>query len=72
MEIKPRVMEIKILLTKQGYSMRSFAKYLNISPSYFSDVLNLKVSPSSKYAKKVSDGLKVSMDEIFQIKEEEV
>ncbi|WP_414047378.1 helix-turn-helix domain-containing protein [Macrococcus equi] len=70
MIIKPKQLEIKIELIKQGYSIRSFAKENNISPSYLGEVLNLKLMPSSKYAKKISDALGVSFESIFEIEEE--
>lgn len=71
MSMRPKVLIIKSLILKKGHSLRSFANSNNLSVSYLSDVLNLKVRPSGKYAKRIANGLNVEIEQIFEIEEKE-
>lgn len=63
--IKTNVSELRGLIAKNGYSLRSFSKYSNISLSYLSLIVNKKAEPSPKMAKKIADKLNVCMEDIF-------
>ncbi|MDT3949751.1 helix-turn-helix transcriptional regulator [Staphylococcus haemolyticus] len=71
MDIKPKTKNIKLLIFENGHSLRSFSIANNLSAPYLSDVLNLKVIPSGKYAKKIADGLNVEISEIFEVEKKE-
>ena len=51
--------------SKNGHTLRSFAKDSNISLSYLSLIVNKKAEPSPKMAKKIADNLNVDMEELF-------
>lgn len=68
MSITPYVLEIRGLIAKNGHSLRSFAKYCGVSVSYMSQILNEKVLPSPKIAKKIADSLNVEVEQIFNFK----
>ena len=71
MNIKPKTEIIKLLMFKKGHSLRSFSIANNLSAPYLSDVLNLKVIPSGRYAKNIANGLNVEISEIFEIEQKE-
>lgn len=59
--------EIRLAIAFKGYSLRSFAKKINISNSFLTQILNenRKVSPMT--AKKIAEGLEKEIDDIFFI-----
>lgn len=59
--------ELKKLLLQKGYSQRSFAEAIEISPPYFNQIINGERHPSGKVAKKIVDVLKMDFDDIFFI-----
>ncbi|WP_404336405.1 helix-turn-helix domain-containing protein [Planococcus rifietoensis] len=59
--------ETKILIGKQGKSMRGFSNHIGVSQSYLSQVLSLKSRPSATIAKKIAEGLSVNIEDIFFI-----
>lgn len=56
--------ELRNLISLQGETVRSFSKNNGISYGYLSQILNGK-EPSPKVAKKISDGVGKSIDDIF-------
>lgn len=50
-----------------GFSQRSFAEHINVSNAMINQIFNEKRNPSAKIAKKITDGLGVSFDDIFFI-----
>lgn len=61
--------ELKKMILKSGYSLKSFGEFVGISESQTHNVLGRKpTSPAS--AKKIADTLGVSFDDIFFIVEE--
>ncbi|WP_204172112.1 helix-turn-helix transcriptional regulator [Staphylococcus sp. GDY8P72P] len=71
--IKTNIPELRYLIAKNGHSLRSFSKISGISLSYLSLIVNNKVTPSPKMAKKLSENLNVNIEYLFdfEIKEEE-
>ncbi|PLR93233.1 helix-turn-helix transcriptional regulator [Bacillus sp. T33-2] len=59
--------EFKKLLLVKGFSQRSLAETIEISPSYFNLILNGERFPSGKVAKKITDALESEFDDIFFI-----
>lgn len=59
--------EFKKILLKKGYSQRSFAEALEISPPYLNQIVNGERFPSGKIAKKISDQLELNFEDIFFI-----
>lgn len=64
--IKVKVLEIRGLIAKNGYSLRSFSEEHKISLSYLSAILNYKATPSPKMAKRIADALNVEIKDIFE------
>lgn len=58
---------LKKLLIAKGHSMRSFARTIDISNPYISQILKEERFASGKVAKKISDGLGLPFEEIFFI-----
>ena len=59
--------EIKLLIAKQGESVKTFSKKIGVSDSYLSQIINKKRKPSAPLAKKISDNLEKDIKEIFFI-----
>lgn len=59
--------ETKLLIAKQGDSVKTFSKKIGISDSYLSQIINRKRKPSAPLAKKISDNLDRDIKEIFFI-----
>lgn len=68
MTVTPEVLEIKGLIAKKGHSLTTFCSECGISLSYMSLILNNKVKPSPKIARKIADSLEVSIEDIFKFK----
>lgn len=69
-KVKIKVKEInklKELLVIKGFSQRSFAKKINISSPYLNQIVTGERLPSAKIAKKITDELGVSFEDIFFI-----
>ncbi|MCF6515523.1 helix-turn-helix domain-containing protein [Lactobacillus sp. S2-2] len=63
----PKGEEIRLLIAKKGYSIKGFSMKLNISYTYLSRIINNRVSITPQMAKRISDALKVNMNDIFLI-----
>ena len=61
------VEKIRYEIAKKGYSLRAFAKEINVSHSYLSQVINSKYSPSPIVAKKIAKGLNREIEDFFLI-----
>ncbi|WP_420496206.1 helix-turn-helix domain-containing protein [Macrococcus psychrotolerans] len=70
--LKIDALEVRGLIAKKGYSLRSFSKENDMSISYLSTILNNKANPGPKMAKRIADALGVEIEDIFEfdIKEE--
>lgn len=70
--MKTKVFELRGLIAKNGHTLRSFSESSGISLSYLSLIINSKATPSPKMAKRISNNLNVSMEDLFdfEIKEE--
>ncbi|MEQ6050176.1 helix-turn-helix transcriptional regulator [Lysinibacillus capsici] len=58
----------KLAIALRGLTLRGFASEIGISHSFLSQILNGKRSPSAVVAKKIANGLKVEIEDIFLIK----
>lgn len=70
--VKVDILELRGLIAKRGHSLRSFSKNSGISISYLSEIVNGKVSPSPKMAKRISNALGVEIEYLFKFKKEEM
>ncbi|MFD1776701.1 helix-turn-helix transcriptional regulator [Paenibacillus rhizophilus] len=55
------------LMIKKGQSQRQFAKEIDVSSPYFSQILNGNRNPGPAIAKKICDALDAKFDDIFFI-----
>ena len=73
---------ISKLMKEKGYTVRNFAKRINMSPSYLSDIRNDRQDPSLKKLKDIAEALnadvyellktyRIDMDEKSGVKEED-
>lgn len=69
--MKTNVLELRGLIAKNGHTLRSFSKSSGISLSYLSLIINCKATPSPKMAKRISENLNVSIEELFNFEIEE-
>jgi transcriptional regulator with XRE-family HTH domain len=53
---------------KKGYTIRSFAEKVGMSPSHISLIVNGERNPSPAAAKKIFEALELTFDDIFFIK----
>lgn len=63
---KTKVLELRVLIAKNGHTLRSFSKSSGISLSYLSLIINNKAIPSPKMAKRIADNLNVDIEDIFE------
>lgn len=59
--------EFKKTLLEKGYSQRSFADAIDVSPPHFNLIINEERHPSGKIAKKIVDQLHLKFSDIFFI-----
>ena len=64
--------EFNQMIAKSGFSKRGFARKSGLSESTFIQISNGKQSPRPNTAKKICDGLQLSFDDIFVIKEKQL
>ncbi|WP_245618059.1 helix-turn-helix domain-containing protein [Domibacillus tundrae] len=64
--------EFSQMILKMGFSKRAFARQCGLTESTFNRVSNGKQSPRANTAKKICDGLELSFDDIFIIKEKKL
>lgn len=64
--------EFNQIIAKNGFSKRAFARKCGLSESTFIQISNGKQSPRPDTAKKICDGLQLSFDDIFSIKDKTV
>lgn len=64
--------EFNQMIAKNGFSKRAFARKCGLSESTFIQISNGKQSPRPNTAKKICDGLQLSFDDIFVIKEKQL
>ncbi|MGE8037940.1 helix-turn-helix domain-containing protein [Lysinibacillus sp. NPDC093692] len=57
----------KLSIALKGYTIRGFSRYVGISHSFLSQILNGKRKPSAVVAKKIADGLDVRIEDIFLV-----
>ncbi|MEB7812867.1 helix-turn-helix transcriptional regulator [Staphylococcus xylosus] len=69
--MKTNVLELRGLIAKNGHTLRSFSKSSGISLSYLSLIINGKATPSPKMAKRISENLNVSIEDLFNFEIEE-
>lgn len=60
--------ETKLLIAKKGFTIRGFSRFIGISHSYLSQILNTEQQPSAATAIKISKGLEKRIEDIFLIK----
>lgn len=60
--------QTRTLIAKNGMSLRGFAKKIDVSHSYLSQVLSGKRHPSPEFAKRICDGLNTELEDIFLFK----
>ncbi|MFC5531023.1 helix-turn-helix domain-containing protein [Cohnella yongneupensis] len=56
------------MLAKNGYSKRSFARTAHIAVATLLHISNCSRNPSARSAMRISRGLEVPFDEIFEIR----
>lgn len=56
-------------IIKSGYTKRSFAKAINISNSFVSQITTGRKNPSPKVVKKICDELHINFDDYFCVEE---
>ena len=57
---------ISKLMKEKGYTVRNFAKRINMSPSYLSDIRNDRQDPSLKKLKDIAEALGVDEYELLK------
>lgn len=60
--------ETRLQIASKGFTIRGFARQINVSPGYLSEVLSDKKEPSANFAYKIAEGLDQEMEHIFLIK----
>lgn len=60
--------KVRMLIAQTGKSLRSFAKEIEVSQPYLSQILSGKKNPSVTIAYKIANGLSYEVEEIFLIK----
>jgi len=61
------IMKTRVILGRQGYSLRQFSDKVGISQSYLSQILSKKRNPSPNVAYKIAEGLNMKVTDIFFI-----
>lgn len=59
--------QVRLLIAQTGQSLRSFAKEIEVSQAYLSQILNGKNNPSATIAYKIANGLSREIEDIFLI-----
>lgn len=59
--------ELKLKIIKKGFSIRGFAREIDIPESYANQIMNATRNPGPDYAKRIVDFLGVEFDDIFFI-----
>ncbi|SDI30259.1 helix-turn-helix domain-containing protein [Alteribacillus bidgolensis] len=59
--------ELRLMIAREGKSLRDFSGEIGISQTYLSQILNGDYSPSPKVSRKISEGLNVEIDDIFLV-----
>lgn len=65
--MKPKILEIRAEIARNGFNLKGFAKYSDVSTSYLNMILNGHYKPSPKLAKKMADALNVSIEDLFEV-----
>lgn len=53
-------------MAENGFSIRGYAKKIDISNGYLSQILRGEINPSASTAKKIVDGFRLKFNEIFE------
>ena len=65
-----KINELEKIMAEQNLSVRGFAKKLNISNGYLSQLLNEDRYPSAKIRQKFQDALDKKFDDLFYLESE--
>jgi len=57
--------KLRLAIASKGHSQTSFAKLVDISQPYLNQIINMDKQPSPVVAKKICDGLGMSIEDIF-------
>lgn len=58
----------RLLIAKKGWTLRALSMEIGVSHSYLSQVLKGRKNPSATIARKLSEGINESIEDIFLIK----
>ena len=59
--------EIKVLIAVSGNNLKSFAKEIDVSYSYFVNILHGNYNPSAKTAYKIAKALDKEITDLFNV-----
>lgn len=60
--------EVRLMIAKEGHTIKTFARKIGVSHSYISQIINGVRVPSPVVAKKISNGLGMELEDIFLVK----
>lgn len=71
MTITINEISVKKAMFLKGYNLSDLSNETGVGVSYLSQIINGKKIPSPKLAKKMSEVLQVSVDELFEFEQKE-